>query len=213
MTSTNMDFAGYRYSISEMLVSDGNTLNGTTEAEFSRDTVINVEKAHYKNQFIRGSWHFVDETSDLSPYIRSHGYSFGGNKDLLVNGNGDNAWGLMEVLTHNDVIVWQRIYLPKAAFISLEQLDLTMGHEIFHSILNNARLFDVQERTGVNQSVSIHEYFTSRWEEQYINFRGWQKLNLNMESFNTGISTFKSFDLLEPKIKPIFNNYLKSTLK
>lgn len=202
-----------KYSINEMLVSDENTLLGGTKAEFSRDTVLKIEKAHYKNQFIRGSWHFVDEASDLSGYIRRQGYSFGGSKDLIVNGNGNNVWGLTEIVTHKDVIVWQRIYLPKGAFISLEQLDLTMGHEIFHSILNNARLFDVQERTGVNQSVSVHEYFTSRWEEQYIMYRRWEKLNLNMESFNTEISTFKSFDVLKPRIQPIFDNYLKSTLK
>lgn len=97
--------------------------------------------------------------------------------------------------------------------MSLEQLDLTMGHEIFHSILNNARLFDVHERTGLNNNVSVHEYFTSRWEEQYIRFRKWEKLNLSTESFNTEVSTFKSFDLLKPKIQPIFNNYLNSTLK
>lgn len=109
MTSTNLDFAGYSYSISEMLASDDNTLIGGTEAEFSRDTVLKVEKAHYKNQFIRGSWQFVDKSSDLSPYIRSHGYSYGGNRDLLVNGNGDNVWGLTEVLKHKGTIVWQRI--------------------------------------------------------------------------------------------------------
>lgn len=214
ITSTNMDFAGYRYSISEMLVSDDNTLNGAAEAEFSRNTVLNIEKAHYKNQFIRGSWHFVDESSDLSPTIRSHGYSFGGsnNRDLLVNGE-NKAWGLTEVLTHNDVIVWQRIYLPKGAFISLEQLDLTMGHEIFHTILNNARLFDDYTLDGLNRKSSVHEYFTSRWEEQYINFRGWQKLNLNMGSFNTGVEGVKNLENLMNKIKPIFNNYLKSTLK
>ncbi|SDJ32031.1 hypothetical protein [Chryseobacterium jejuense] len=172
ITSTNLDFAGYRYSISEMLVSDDNTLIGGTEAEFSRDTVLKVEKAHYKNQFIRGSWQFVDESSDLSPYIRSQGYSFGGsrNRDLLVHGE-KKAWGVTEVLTHNNILVWQRIYLPKGAFISLEQLDLTMGHEIFHSILNNARIPDVEKITGTNQRVRLHEYYTSRWEQEYIMFR------------------------------------------
>ncbi|MGH1518079.1 hypothetical protein [Chryseobacterium sp. JK1] len=209
-----MDFAGYRYSISEMLVSDDNTLNGATEAEFGRDTVINVEKAHYKNQFIRGSWHFVDETSDLSPFLRGQGYSFGGNnnKNLLVNGD-RKVWGLTEIVTHNGILVWQRIYLPKGAFISLEQLDLTMGHEIFHTILNNARLFDDYTLSGTNKRSWAHEYYTSRWEEQYVKFRGWQKLNLDMESFNTDAFYDKSLEGLINKIKPIFNNYLKSTLK
>lgn len=104
---------------------------------------------------------------------------------------------MTEVLTHNNIIVWQRIYLPKGAFISLEQLDLTMGHEIFHSILNNARIFDVEEITATNQHVRVHEYFTSRWEEKYINFRGWQKLKLDMAPFNTEVSTFKSYDQLK----------------
>ncbi|WP_131368690.1 hypothetical protein [Chryseobacterium luteum] len=121
--------------------------------------------------------------------------------------------GINEVLTHNNIIVWQRIYLPKGTFISLEQLDLTMGHEIFHSILNNARLFDVEELTATHQRVRVHEYYTSRWEQQYIMFRKWEKLNLNMGAFNTEVSNFKSFDILKPKIQPIFNNYLKSTLK
>ncbi|WP_185145689.1 hypothetical protein [Chryseobacterium sp. G0186] len=212
MTSTDINFAGYRYSISEMLVSDENTLNGATEAEFSRDTVLRVANAHYKNQFIRGSWHFVDETSDLSPYIRNQGYSFGGSNGLLVNGE-KNAWGLTEILTHNDIIVWQRIYLPKGAFISLEQLDLTMGHEIFHTILNNARISDVEKITATNQRVRLHEYYTSRWEEKYIMFRGWRKLNLDMEAFNSAIETYNDLEPLMKKIKPIFNNYLKSTLK
>ncbi|WP_123902277.1 hypothetical protein [Chryseobacterium arthrosphaerae] len=213
LPSTDLAYSGYTYSISEMVINDDNTLIGGTEAEFSCDTVLKVEKAHYKNQFIRGSWHFVDKTSDLSPYIRGQGYSFGGNKNLIVRDSDYNVWGLTEIVTHKNIIVWQRIYLPKGAFISLEQLDLTMGHEIFHSILNNARLFDIRERTGTNKWVSVHEYFTSRWEQQYIMYRKWEKLNLNMGAFNTEVSTFKSFDELKPKIQPIFNNYLKSTLK
>lgn len=44
-------------------------------------------------------------------------------------------------------------------------------------------------------------------------FLGWEKLNLNMGAFNTAISTFKDLEPLMNKIKPIFNNYLKSTLK
>ncbi|MGE8554222.1 MAG: RHS repeat-associated core domain-containing protein [Chryseobacterium jejuense] len=213
ITSTNLDFAGYRYSISEMLVSDDNTLIGGTEAEFSRDTVLKVEKAHYKNQFIRGSWHFVDSTSDLSSYTQGQGYSFGGssNRNLLVNGE-KKAWGLTEVLTHKGTIVWQRIYLPKGAFISLEQLDLTMGHEIFHSILNNARLFD--QRGGIlNRRDSVHENFTGQWEEKYINFRGWQKLGLNQTSLINTVEADKSLEAFINKIRPIFKNYLKSTLK
>ncbi|MCQ9633844.1 FG-GAP-like repeat-containing protein [Chryseobacterium sp. WG23] len=213
MTSTDLDFAGYKYSISEMLVSDENTLIGGTEAEFSRDTVLKVANAHYENQFIRGSWHFVDETSDLSPYLRGQGYSFGGssNRNLLVNGD-NKVWGLTEIVTHNDVIVWQRIYLPKGAFISLEQLDLTMGHEIFHSILNNARLFD-QQGGWLNRKDSVHEYFTGQWEQQYVRFRGWQKLNLSMQSLFNYVTTDDSLKPLIQKIRPIFNNYLKSTLK
>lgn len=121
--------------------------------------------------------------------------------------------GLTEILTHNDIIVWQRIYLPKGAFISLEQLDLTMGHEIFHTILNNARISDVEKITATNQRVRLHEYYTSRWEEKYIMFRGWRKLNLNMEAFNSAIETYNDLEPLMKKIKPIFNNYLKSTLK
>lgn len=213
MTSTDIDFAGYGYSVSEMLVSEDNILSEATEAVFSRDTVAKVENAHYKNQFIRGSWQFVDETSDLSPYLRGQGYSFGGNKDLLMNGSGNNVWGLTEILTHNGSIVWQRIYLPKGSFISLEQLDLTMGHEIFHSILNNARLFDDYTRDGLNRKSSVHEYYTSRWEEQYVKFRGWQKLNLSIEPYNSGVIGVKNLETLMNKIKPIFNNYLKSTLK
>ncbi|KFF23048.1 RHS repeat-associated core domain-containing protein [Chryseobacterium sp. JM1] len=214
LSSNNPINAGYEYSISEMLVNDDNTLIGGTEAVFSRDTVLKVANAHYKNQFIRGSWHFVDQTSDLSPYIRGQGYSLGGssNENLLVNGE-KRIWGLTEIVRHNNVIVWQRIYLPKGAFISLEQLDLTMGHEIFHSILNNARLFDDYTLDGLNRKSSVHEYYTSRWEEQYIKFRGWQKLNLNMESFNNGVWGVKNLEGLMNKIKPIYNNYLKSTLK
>lgn len=213
ITSTDMTFSGYRYSISEMLVSDDNTLIGGTEAIFSRDTVLKVANAHYKNQFIRGSWHFVDETSDLSPYIRGQGYSLGGSSDknLLVNGD-KKIWGLTETITHNSKLVWQRIYLPKGAFISLEQLDLTMGHEIFHSILHNARLFD---ETGglLNRKDSVHEYFTGQWEQQYIQFRGWQKLNLSTQSLFNYVTSDDSLKPLIQKIRPIFNNYLKSTLK
>jgi len=213
ITSTNMASTGYRYSINEMEANNSNTLNGTEKAEFSIATVVKVSNAHYKGQFIRGSWYIVDESSDLSASIRSHGYSYGGNKDLLLNSNSKNVWGLTEVLTYNDVIVWQRIYLPRGAFVSLEQLDLTMGHEIFHSILNNARLFDDYTLSATNQRASAHEYYISRWEEQYVKFRGWQKLNLSMESFNTAAAYDRALEGLMKKIKPIFDNYLKSTLK
>lgn len=214
ITSTDMGSTGYSYSINEMIVDDSNTLNEATEAEFSLNTVLKVENDHYKGQYLHGSWHLVDQTSDLSPHIRNQGYSYGGksNRDLLVRGD-SKIWGLTEVVTHKGTIVWQRIYLPKGTFISLEQLDLTMGHEVLHSIFNNARLFDVEEITATNQRVRVHEYFTSRWELEYIMYRKWEKLNLNMAPFNTEVSTFKSFDKLKPKIQPIFNNYLKSTLK
>ncbi|KPE50100.1 hypothetical protein [Chryseobacterium indologenes] len=214
ITSTDMGSTGYSYSINEMIVDDSNTLNEATEAEFSINTVLKVENDHYKGQFIRGAWHLVDQTSDLSPYLRSQGYSYGGNsnRDLLVRGD-SKIWGLTEVVTHKETIVWQRIYLPKGAFISLEQLDLTIGHEVFHSILNNARLFDDYTLDGVNRKHTVHEYYTSRWEEQYVRFRGWQKLNLNMAPYNNGVLGVKNLETLMNKIKPIFKNYLKSTLK
>jgi len=207
-------FTNYEYEVNEMLVSDNNTLQGSTPAEFSTDTILEVQNAHYKGQFIRGSYHPVDETSDLSPYLRSKkgGYSFNSSTGKIDGANGP-TWGLTEKVTYKGQLIKQRIYLPKGTFVSLEQLDLTMGHEIFHTILNNARIFDVHEITGLNQRVSVHEYFTSRWEEQYVKFRGWGKLNLNMAPYHTAISTFKSFEALRPKIEPIFNNYLKSTLK
>ncbi|SIS35434.1 hypothetical protein SAMN05421639_103287 [Chryseobacterium shigense] len=202
----------YQYRINEMLVSDDNTLQGGTRVDFSYDTVKKVDKLHYKNQFIRGSYKIVDETSNLSQSLRANGYTFDNNSGLLDGPRG-KAWGVTESLTHKGKLVWQRIYLPEGTFVSLEQLDLTMGHEIFHSILNNARLFN-EFRTIWNQStVSVHEYYTSRWEQEYIIFRGWGKLNLNMGAFNTAISTFEDLEPLMNKIKPIFNNYLKSTLK
>jgi len=205
--------SSYQYSVNEMLVSDDNTLKGGTKADFNISTVKQVDNARYRNQFIRGTYHIVDDTSDLSQHLRNEGYSYGSSKNLLTNGNGQEVWGVTEMVTHKGKLVWQRIYLPKGTFVSLEQLDLTMGHEIFHSILNNARLFN-EFRTLWNQStVSVHEYYTSRWEQEYIIFRGWEKLNLNMGAFNTAISTFKDLEPLMNKIKPIFNNYLKSTLK
>jgi len=88
-----------------------------------------------------------------------------------------------------------------------------MGHEIFHTILNNARLFDEVRTLWNNNEAKVHEYFTSRWEQKYIMFRGWGKLNLNMGAFNTEIVTFQDLEPLMDKITPIFNNYLKSTLK
>lgn len=160
-----------------MLANDNNTLNGPTKAEFSIDTVKQVADSRYKNQFIRGSWKLVDETNDLSKRLISDGYTFDKGSGL-IDGPRGRAYGLTESLTHKGRLVWQRIYLPKGTFISLEQLDLTMGHEIFHSILNNARLFDDYTLSGVNKRSSAHEYYTSRWEEQYVKFRGWQKLNL-----------------------------------
>ncbi|EJL70148.1 RHS repeat-associated core domain-containing protein [Chryseobacterium populi] len=209
ITSTNMT----GYSISEMLVNNDNTLNGATEVEFSMDTVMKVDQDRYKGQLIRGSYHKVDETSDLSPYLRKSGYSYGSKNNLIINGNGQEVWGVTEKVTHNGMVVKQRIYLPKGTFVSLEQLDLTMGHEIFHTILNNARIFDVEKITATNQRVKLHEYYTSRWEQQYIMFRKWERLNLNMGSFNTEIQTYDDLEPLMNKIKPIYNNYLKSTLK
>ncbi len=203
----------YQYSINEMLVSDDNTVPGGTKADFSIDTVKKVDQSHYKNQFIRGSYHIVDETSDLSQHLRNEGYSYSRQSNRIINGGGSEVWGVTEQVTNKGKLVWQRIYLPKGTFVSLEMLDLIMGHEIFHSILNNAGLFDVEEITGTNQRVKIHEYYTSRWEEKYIKFRGWEKLKLDMTSFNTEVITFESFDIFKPKIQPIFNNYLKSTLK
>ncbi len=202
----------YQYSINEMLVSDDNTLQGGTKADFSIDTVKKVDQLHYKNQFIRGAYHIVDDTSDLSQYLRDNGYSYGSSKDLLTNGNGQEVWGVTEMVTHKGKLVWQRIYLPKGTFVSLEQLDLTMGHEIFHSILNNARLFD--EVGGIlNRQDSVHENFTGQWEEKYIKFRGWQKLGLSQTSLINTVEADKSLEALINKIRPIFKNYLKSTLK
>lgn len=205
-------YNSYEYHIDEMLVSDDNTLQGGTKADFSIDTVKKVDKLHYKNQFIRGSYKIVDETSDLSQSLRDNHYTFDNNSGLLDGPRG-KAWGVTEGVTHKGKLVWQRIYLPKGAFISLEQLDLTMGHEIFHSILNNAGLFNEFRILWNQNTVSVHEYYTSRWEQEYVMFRGWGKLNLNMGAFNTEINTFKDLEQLMNKIKPIFNNYLKSTLK
>jgi len=210
----NKFYNSYEYQINEMLVDDNNTLNGTTKAEFNLDTVKKVADSRYKNQFIRGSWHLVDETSDPSSNLREKGYSFGSSKDLLVNGDGKEVWGLTERVLNKGRTVWQRIYLPKGAFISLEQLDLTIGHETLHSILNNARIFDViSTANAMNQKQSLHEFYTSRWEEKYIQFRKWGSLKLSVEAFNTGILFDKSLDSIRNKIAPIFNNYLKSTLK
>ncbi|MCP1301658.1 type IV secretion protein Rhs [Chryseobacterium sp. S0630] len=208
----NKFYNSYEYQINEMLVDDNNTLNGATKAEFNLDTVKKVADSRYKNQFIRGSWHLVDETSDLSSYLREKGYSFDKSSGL-IDGPRGRAFGLTETLTHKGKLVYQRIYLPTGTFVSLEQLDLTMGHEVFHSILNNARLFDDYTLSATNQRASAHEYYTSRWEEQYVKFRKWQKLNLSMEGFNTDAFYDKSLEGLMNKIKPIFNNYLKSTLK
>jgi len=203
----------YQYSINEMLVNDENTLQGGTKADFSIDTVRQIDNARYKGQFIRGAYHIVDDTSDLSQHLRKEGYSYSNQSNRLINGNRDEVWGVTEKVTHKGKLVWQRIWLPKGTFVSLEQLDLTMGHEIFHSILNNAGLFDDYTLSGVNTKATAHEYYTSRWEEQYVKFRGWQKLKLDMEPFNTDAFYDKSLEGLMNKIKPIFNNYLKSTLK
>ncbi|WBV56475.1 FG-GAP-like repeat-containing protein [Chryseobacterium daecheongense] len=202
----------YEYSINEMVATDSNTVDGATDADFSIDTVMKVDKARYNGQFIRGSYKLVDSSSDLSNNLRNNGYSYDNNTDLIINGNKQQVMGVTEKVTHNNKVVWQRIYLPKGTFISLEQLDLTMGHEIFHSILNNAGLYD-QIGGSLNAKDSVHEYFISRWEEQYVKFRGWQKLNLQIGGFNSAVVGDNTLDALRNKIKPIFNNYLKSTLK
>lgn len=85
-------------------------------------------------------------------------------------------------------------------------LDLIMGREIFHSILNNAGLFDEYTMSGVNTKATAYQYYISRWEEKYVKFRGWQKLNLDMEPFNTAAFYDKALEGLMNKIKPIFNN-------
>ncbi|MEF9479828.1 hypothetical protein OWR28_20830 [Chryseobacterium sp. 1B4] len=208
----NKFYNSYEYQVDEMLADDNNTLSGPTKAEFNLDTVKKVADSRYKNQFIRGSWHLVDETSDLSSNLREKGYSFDKSSGL-IDGPRGRAFGLTETLTHKGKLVYQRIYLPTGTFVSLEQLDLTMGHETFHTILNNARLFDDYTLSTTHQRASAHEYYTSRWEEKYVKFRKWQKLNLNMEGFNTDAFYDKSLEGLMNKIKPIFNNYLKSTLK
>ncbi|WP_326981079.1 RHS repeat-associated core domain-containing protein [Chryseobacterium sp. MYb264] len=203
----------YQYSINEMLVSDDNTLQGGTKADFSIDTVKKIDNTRYRGQFVRGAYRIVDETSDLSQHLRNEGYIYNSNISRVVNGSGEQVWGVTEMVTNKGKLVWQRIYLPKGTFVSLEQLDLTMGHEIFHTILNNAGLFDEYTITAVNTKARAHEYFTSRWEEQYIKFRGWDNLKLSMQPFNTEAFYSKSLEKLMNKIIPIYNNYLKSTLK
>lgn len=203
----------YEYQINEMLVDDSNTLNSSTKADFSIDTVQKVEEVRYKNQFIRGSWHIVDETSDLSEGLISKGYTYDSSSNLLDGPRG-KAWGVTEIVTHKGKLVYQRIFLPKGTFISLEQLDLTMGHEIFHSILNNARLFDeFAIDGGYNTKHYVHEHFTAKWEDAYVKYRGWSKLNLNVMNLDDFVLTDKWLKPLIDKITPIFNNYLKSTLK
>lgn len=87
-----------------------------------------------------------------------------------------------------------------------------MGREIFHSILNNAGLFD--EVGGIlNRQDSVHENFTGKWEDKYIKFRGWQKLGLNQTSLVNSVEGDDNLKPLIKKIIPIFNNYVKSTLK
>ncbi|WP_228408167.1 RHS repeat-associated core domain-containing protein [Chryseobacterium sp. HMWF035] len=203
----------YQYRISEMLVSDDNTLNGTTKAEFNINTVKDVANTpRYKNQFIDGSWQIVDETSDLSKNLIAKGYTFDSSSGLLDGPRGQ-AWGVTESLTHKGKLVWQRIWLPKGTFVSLEQLDLTMGHEIFHSILNNAYLFDQYTLDGVNKKHFVHEHFTAKWEEAYVKFRNWTKLNLNVMNLDDAVLKDVGMKGLINKITPIFNNYIKSTLK
>jgi hypothetical protein len=203
----------YQYRISEMLVSDDNTLNGTTKAEFNINTVKDVANTpRYKNQFIDGSWQIVDETSDLSKNLISNGYTFDSSSGLLDGPRGQ-AWGVTESLTHKGKLVWQRIWLPKGTFVSLEQLDLTMGHEIFHSILNNAYLFDQYTLDGVNKKHFVHEHFTAKWEQAYVKFRNWTKLNLNVMNLDDAVLNDVGMKGLINKITPIFNNYIKSTLK
>lgn len=120
---------------------------------------------------------------------------------------------MTESLTHKGKLVWQRIWLPKGTFVSLEQLDLTMGHEIFHSILNNAYLFDQYTLDSVNKKHWVHEHFTSKWENEYVKFRNWTKLNLDVLSLDDAVLKDIGMKGLIDKIKPIFNNYLKSTLR
>ncbi|MFN1219552.1 RHS repeat-associated core domain-containing protein [Chryseobacterium kwangjuense] len=205
--------SSYQYRISEMLVSEDNTLNGTTKAEFNINTVKDVANTpRYKNQLIDGSWQIVDETSDLSKNLISNGYTFDSSSGLLDGPRGQ-AWGVTESLTHKGKLVWQRIWLPKGTFVSLEQLDLTMGHEIFHSILNNAYLFDQYTLDGVNKKHFVHEHFTAKWEQAYVKFRNWTKLNLNVMNLDDAVLNDVGMKGLINKITPIFNNYIKSTLK
>lgn len=65
----------------------------------------------------------------------------------------------------------------------------------------------------MNRKDSVHEYFTGLWEEQYVKFRGWQKLNLSMQSLVNSVMGDESLKPVIQKITPIFNNYLKNTLK
>ena len=206
-------FNNYEYRIDEMLVNDNNTVAGTKEADFNIDTVKNIANSpRYKNQFIKGNYHIVDGNSDLSEGLISKGYTFDSSSQLLDGPRG-KAWGLTETVTHNNKLVYQRIYLPKGTFVSIEQLDLTMGHEIFHSILNNARLYDIYTLDGLNGQHSVHEHFISEWENKYVKFRKWQMLKLDVQGFDNTVLGDIGMKGLIDKIKPIFNNYLKSTLK
>jgi hypothetical protein len=85
-----------------------------------------------------------------------------------------------------------------------------MGHEIFHSILNMLAFLMIIQLAAYIKNTSVHEYYISRWEEQYVKFRGWQKLNFSVGTYNSGVIGVKNLENLMNRIKPIFNNYLKS---
>ncbi|MGS0747503.1 hypothetical protein [Halpernia sp. GG3] len=198
------------YQVQEMVATDRNTIQGNTRADFNINTVKNLDGTDpYKGQFIRGSYHIVDETSDLSEFLQGEGYTSDGN--FIRNGD-RKIFGLTEPVTHNGKLVYQRIYLSKASFSSLQQLDLTMGHEILHSIYNNARL-TYSSTDAMQQSHNIQEHFKARWEDAYIKSRGWGKLDLSVELYDNYLLDHIQVKNMLPRMNLILNNYIKSTTK
>jgi len=159
-----------------------------TPVDPNAKTVKNIMNTDFKGQLPdKGSITVLHESKDLPEYLRKEGYAFDGK--ILLNGDKQQVLATTTSFYGNK---YHRFVFAPNAFRSIGQLTKTTGHEMMHAIFSSAGIPDVELTAGDwnlganNEDLSSHHVIIAKWEEKYLQLRGWQ---------NQGINQGKLFDL------------------
>ncbi len=152
-----------------------------TPVEHSSKQVLKIIDEEFNGTMpTNGSILALKNADDLPQYLKNKGYTFDGK--ILLNENKQEILATTTPFYNNRYMRY--VFAPSAAR-SYEQLTKTTGHELLHGIFDSKGILSFEMYApgwGITASpyeLSNHHAIISIWEEKFINYKGWQNLNLN----------------------------------